>query len=241
MTRSDAPNPPEPDEPQRFIYAASHDLNEPLRKIQAFGGRLADRYREMLPEEGQDYLDRMQSATARMQSLLAGLLELSRVSTRAREPVWCDLNEMIERVAQGLARNIKEGDASLEFADLPAIHGQQEHLFHCLIDNALKFARADVTPCIRIGASLQQGALEITIADNGIAFPADQAERIFGPFARLHARHEYAGAGMGLAIARKIASVHAGTLVAEGRTGEGTRLTLWLPQPPQSDAKPTPD
>lgn len=218
---------------QDFAYVASHDLQEPLRKIQAFGDRLHERHRDALGEQGADYLTRMQSAARRMQILIQDLLAYSRVSSRAQPFVSVDLGEIAQEVITDLQARIEATGARVDVEDLPRLQAdpmQIRQLLQNLIGNALKFHREGVPPRVRIASEPTDGkAFRIRVEDNGIGFEPQYAERIFTLFERLHGRSEYEGTGMGLAICRKIAERHGGSITAESTPGEGTTFIVTLP------------
>ena len=215
-----------------FAYIASHDLREPLRKIQAFGDRLISKERENLSPRGQDYIMRMQKAATRMKELIEALLNYSRIGTKGEPFSPTDLNAVMRDVLDDLEYNIKETQARLNIDELPVIDAdktQVRQVFQNLIANALKFRRPDVSPVIQITARSEHGLLTLSFADNGIGFEAEYAERIFGVFQRLHGRDAYEGTGIGLSICQKTAERHGGNIVATGRPNEGATFTLTLP------------
>lgn len=221
---------------QEFAYAASHDLQEPLRKIQAFGERLNNKYNEALDDTGRHYLERMVDAATRMRRLIDDLLSYSRVNTRTTSFLPVDLGTVIADVISDLEPRIAAEDAKIRVGELPAIEAdpsQMHQLFLNLIANALKFRRPGVTPSITIEGNVEVGesgaVARIAVADNGIGFEPRHAERIFGMFERLHGREEYDGTGVGLATCRKIAERHAGQLSAWGEPDAGAVFTLILP------------
>jgi len=235
---------------EQFSSIASHDLQEPLRKVRMFGDRLRERLAGELPEGAAADLDRMQNAAARMQRLINDLLEFSRVTHRgnAFEPV--DLRAVVDEVVADLEARIVELDAHLEISDLPTIEAdrtQMRQLFQNLIGNALKFHRDGVPPVVRIESSVVHGPeprfagesqpgdrVVITVADNGIGFEQKHAERVFDAFERLNGMSAYEGTGIGLSIVRKIVWRHGGQVTAAGIVGEGATFTVTLPLAPSA-------
>ena len=221
---------------QDFAYAASHDLQEPLRKIQAFGERLNSKYGMRLEDTGQLYLSRMVDAATRMRRLIDDLLSYSRVNTRSTAFLPVNLNSVMSDVLSDLEPRIAAQDAKVRVGDLPAVEadpGQIHQLFQNLVGNALKFSRPGVKPSVTIEGSVEAGeegaVARIAIADNGIGFDPKHAERVFGMFERLHSREDYDGTGVGLATCRKIADRHGGKLTAWAEPGAGAVFTLVLP------------
>lgn len=227
---------------QDFANIASHDLQEPLRKIQTFSELLEVRHSAQLDGEGLDYLARMSSAAQRMQALLRGLLALSRVTTRAKPFELINLGEVLQRVVGDMDLQIEEAHAAVVVGDLPVIEAdeiQMYQLFQNLLGNALKFQPDGVHPQVEIDGRCFQGTnpngfknvaiCEITVRDNGIGFDEKYRDRIFQPFQRLHARDDYPGTGMGLAICRKIVKRHDGSITATSAPGSGTTFIIQLP------------
>jgi GAF domain-containing protein/CheY-like chemotaxis protein len=220
------------EELQQFAFIASHDLQEPLRKIKTFGERLKATCGDALTEQGQDYLERMQNATRRMQALIEDLLTLSRVTTRAKPFERVDLNQVTREVLSDLEISILQTEARIEVEDLPTVHAdplQMRQLLQNLIGNALKFHRQGISPIIKIYArqdASQQG--QLIIEDNGIGFDEKYLARIFNVFQRLHGRNEYEGTGMGLAIARKIVERHSWSITADSQLGQGAKFIVSL-------------
>ncbi|RMG69707.1 MAG: PAS domain-containing sensor histidine kinase [Bacteroidetes bacterium] len=226
---------------ENFAYVSSHDLQEPLRKIQAFGSRIESRERDRLSEQGQDYLRRMLSASSRMQTLINDLLAFSRVSSRARPFERTDLNTILDEVLSDLEILIQETGAQIQRVRLPALMvdpTQFRQLFQNLIGNAIKFRREGETPLIRIemaeapapaGQETLSGTCwHLQIADNGIGFDEKYLDRIFDIFQRLEGRR-YEGSGIGLAICRKIVLRHGGYITARSQPGKGTTFSIYLP------------
>jgi len=226
---------------QDFAFVASHDLQEPLRKIQAFGDRLKTKHGPQLNEEARDYLYRMQNAASRMHTLINDLLTFSRVTTKAQPFERTDLNKVAEDVLNDLEVRLQDTGGTVDVAPLPTIYAdrlQMSQLFQNLIGNALKFHRTGEAPIIKIRAEVTKkgggpaGVNEVarlTVQDNGIGFDEKYLDRIFTPFQRLHGRGEYEGTGIGLAVCRKIVERHRGNLTAESRPGEGSTFIITLP------------
>ena len=229
---------------QDFATVASHDLQEPLRKIQTFGDRLQLKHAAALNEEGREYLERMQDAAQRMRALIDDLLTFSRVTAKAQpfEPV--NLNEVVRDVLSLLEPGITQSGAQIEVAELITLDaepGQMRQLLQNLISNALKFHRPTEAPKIKIsGQRLEaSGGLsnraqtaawyQLEVADQGIGFDEKYLDRIFTIFQRLHGRDEYPGSGIGLAICRKIAEHHGGQITARSKPGAGATFIVTLP------------
>jgi PAS domain S-box-containing protein len=215
-----------------FAYVASHDLQEPLRKIQAFGDRLHAKYAAELPEQAQDYIARMQAAAKRMQVLINDLLAFSRVTTKAQPFVPVDLAHVAREVAHDLEIRTHEAGAQVEIGELPAIDAdplQMRQLLQNLISNALKFHREGVPPHVAVSGRADGESAQLVVVDNGIGFEEKYAERIFTMFERLHGRGTYEGTGIGLAICRKIVERHGGEIVARSAPGVGSTFTVTLP------------
>ena len=237
---------------QEFAYVASHDLQEPLRKIEAFGDRLMRRYGETLPEEGKMFVDRMQHAAGRMRRLINDLLSYSRVTSKTNPYIAVGLTDTLQGVLSDLQIRIEETKATITASELPAIDSdptQMRQLLQNLIGNALKFRKKDVSPVITIDATVETESLEaatsgpvlvLTIADNGIGFDNRYKDQIFKIFQRLHGRLEYEGTGVGLATCRKIVERHHGSIDADGVPDKGATFTIRMPlKKPQEDASTT--
>jgi signal transduction histidine kinase len=218
---------------EQFAYVASHDLQEPLRKIIAFGDRLKKAGQARLDELSQDYLERMQSAASRMKQLIEDILALSRVTTRGRPFEEVSLDAVVREVLTDLETHIDQTGGKVEVGRLPTVKGdgfQMRQLFQNLISNALKFSRREEPPVIRIHSRPpKDGFVEITVEDNGIGFDEKYLDRIFKPFQRLHTQHEFPGTGMGLAICEKIVLRHGGRISASSRPGRGAKFMIALP------------
>ncbi len=230
----------------QFAQVASHDLQEPLRKVRTFTERITETEAENLSERGLDYLRRANAAAERMQTLIEDLLRFSRVSTQGREFGPVDLGAVTDDVLDDLSELVQGTGARVEVGPLPTINGdatQLRQLIQNLISNALKFRREGAQPHVRVAAGAESGWLTLTVADNGIGFEPQYRTRIFRVFERLHGRGAYPGTGIGLALCRKIAERHGGTVVADGVLGEGATFTVTLQTErtgPVSDAPPGP-
>jgi PAS domain S-box-containing protein len=216
---------------EQFAFIASHDLQEPLRKIQAFGNMLGNKSGDKLDEKGKDYLTRMQNAAKRMQQLISDLLKYSRVATRPEPPDTVDVREVLMEVVSDLEIKIQRLGANIEVLELPVIKAEKSQiyqLFQNLIANSLKFHR-DGQPHIKIYSRRTDHDCRIFVEDNGIGFDEKYLDRIFAPFQRLHGRSAYEGTGMGLAICRKIVERYGGSITAKGKPGEGSTFIITLP------------
>ncbi len=216
-----------------FAFVASHDLQEPLRKITIFSGMLAREFSGGLAGDGELYLQKIQSAAARMQELIQSLLMYSRVSTQTAPLVSVDLSELVQAMVHELEIPVKESGATIEVSNLPKIQAdptQMRQLFQNLIGNGLKF-HGERAPHIRVyGQPCGGESCRIFVQDNGIGFDEKYLDLIFKPFQRLHAMSSpYKGSGMGLTISRKIVDRHNGTITARSVPGEGSTFILTLP------------
>lgn len=217
-----------------FAHVASHDLQEPLRKIQAFGDRLRSKYDQTLGDDGKDYLARMQNAANRMQTLISDLLAFARVTTKAQPSLPVDLGAIAREVVSDLEERIHRTAGKVEISELPALEAdplQMRQLLQNLIGNALKFHRAGAPPYVSIrGHERDDGTAVVEVSDNGIGFDEKHLDRIFTIFQRLHGRSEYEGTGIGLAICRKIVERHGGTISARSAPGAGATFIVTLPR-----------
>ena len=221
-------------------------MQEPLRKIRAFGNRLESGYADVIDDRGRDFLNRMLNAAERMSMLISDLLAFSRVSTRGKDFSDVDLNLVINSVIDDLEIAIDEKSAQVNVDPMLTIRGdksQLEQLFLNLLSNALKFQREGVTPLINIALTTPDDNdlkdilqvddyewIKITIQDNGIGFEQAFAEKIFSPFQRLHGRSEYKGTGIGLAVCRRIVERHNGYIDAQSTPGVGTTFKILMPK-----------
>lgn len=233
---------------QQFAYVASHDLQEPLRKIQAFGDLLIAQFGDQLGE-GKDFLKRMQDAAGRMSILIRDLLAFSRISTHRDSSDPVALNQVVSQVVNTLELTIEETRASITVETLPVIAGdalQLEQLFQNLLSNALKFQKPgqDSVPVIAVTSRLIMAAdlppsvhpvrltshyHRIDVADNGLGFDEQHLGRIFQVFHRLHSKQQYAGTGIGLAICERVAANHGGAITASSQPGRGATFSVYLP------------
>ncbi len=225
---------------EQFAYVASHDLQEPLRKIQAFGERLHKRAGSQVDAESRDYLARMLNAAQRMQALIADLLQLSRVMTRGEPLAPTNLDAVVREVVSDLDARVQDSGGRVMVDALPVVVAdatQMRQLFQNLIGNGLKFCRPDAAPVVEVralsalagGTDTTVASCRISVSDNGIGLDEKYRERIFAPFQRLHSRTEYAGTGMGLAISRRIAERHGGTISVTSQPGQGATFVVTLP------------
>lgn len=229
---------------EQFAYVASHDLQEPLRKIMAFGDRLKERSSHALDERSLNYLGRMQHAAERMSDLISDLLDFSRLSTRpqAFEPV--DLNRVAQQALSQFKNQIESSNTHIELNKLGVVQGdaaQLRQMMAQLISNSIKFRREGVQPILSIGGKIVYDndanhhrirMYEMCIEDNGIGIEERFLERIFVVFERLHGRSQYEGTGIGLAICKKIAERHGGRIGVESEFGKGSKFFVRLPASP---------
>lgn len=217
---------------QDFASVASHDLQEPLRKIQAFADELKTNLSGSIGEEDSDTMERMIAAAGRMRNLINDLLAFSRITTLAKPFVPVDLNALLKEVLSDLEVRTRDTDGQIETGHLPTIDAdpmQMRQLLQNLIGNGLKFSRPGESPIIKISGENGGANCQLTIADNGIGFDEKYLDRIFTIFQRLHGRNEYEGTGIGLAICRKIVERHGGHLTARSAVGEGATFIITLP------------
>lgn len=220
-----------------FAYVASHDLQEPLRKIQAFSDLLQDQYSSQLGD-GKDYLERMHKAAARMSTLIEDLLSFSRVTTKGQQFEKVDLKKVAEEVTGDLEARINDTKGIINIGELPSIHAdhtQIQQLFQNLIGNALKFHKPDEPPVVTVSATTKPKTkskptrVRLEIQDNGVGFDEKYLDRIFAVFQRLHGRESYEGTGIGLAVCKKIVERHDGIITAKSKLGKGTTFIVTLP------------
>lgn len=236
---------------EQFAFVASHDLQEPLRKIQAFGDRLKTKCEKIELGEGRDYLERMQNAAARMQTLINDLLAFSRVIRSSQPFVPVDLGAVTKEVLNDLEVRIEKNKASVEVGELPTIDAdpmQIRQLMQNLLSNALKFQPPDAKPVVKITGRIiaappwnqpaagengkpaaDYSTCELSVQDNGIGFEEKYLEKIFAVFQRLHGRTEYEGTGVGLAVCRRIVDRHGGNITARSEPDKGATFIVTLP------------
>jgi signal transduction histidine kinase len=217
---------------QDFAFIASHDLSEPLRKIQTFGSLLETKSGHRLDKQSRDYVSRMTGAANRMQELLDALLRYSRIETKGQDFRPTSLQEIVKDAAGDLEIAIRNAGVQVEIGSLPVINGdpyQWRQVFQNLIGNAAKYSRSEVKPFIRIYGEKDAGAYHIFVEDNGIGFDEKYLDKIFQPFQRLHGRNEYPGTGIGLAICKKIVDRHGGRITARSTLGKGSTFIIELP------------
>ena len=220
------------EELDQFASIASHDLQEPLRKVRTFTQELTVLEATRLSDKGRDYLQRTNAAAERMQRLIEDLLRFSRVSTQGRPFVDVDLQAVTRDVLTDLDAQISATGAVVHVGPLPTLKAdplQMHQLLQNLVSNAIKFHRPDVVPDVHISANVGDDKVELVVRDNGIGFDPRYSLRIFRVFERLHGRNEYPGTGIGLSVCRKIADRHGGTIVADGNPGSGATFTVTLP------------
>lgn len=224
---------------QEFAYVASHDLQEPLRKIRAFADLVQDDYTAQLDETGQYYLQRIQDGAQRMAHLMSDLLAYTRITTRARPFEVVDLNQTVNDVLSDLEFMIAETEGVMEIGALPSLEAeptQMHQLVQNLVANALKFHKPNSPAKVWVEGNILEKAakdghphVQIMVRDAGVGFDQKYADRIFSPFQRLHARDAFPGTGMGLAICRRIVERHHGWIRAESTRGVGSTFTIQLP------------
>jgi len=230
---------------ESFTYISSHDLQEPLRKIQAFTGRLIDTELDNITGRGKDYFDRIMIAVERMRILIDDLLMFAKVNKAERKFETIDMEKIIDHVKADYKEPLKKKKGTIEtmgLCDVTIIVFQFRELLNNLVSNSLKFSRPGVPPCIKIYSKMVKGKdanekdlyperlyCKITYKDNGIGFEPAYSDRIFEVFQRLHTRDEYPGTGIGLAIVKKIVENHEGVITVTSKPSEGTRFDIYIP------------
>jgi signal transduction histidine kinase len=230
----------------RFAYMASHDLQEPLRKIRIFSERISETYGAVIGDEGKLFIDKMQTACIRMQNLIDDILAFSKISVEKDTLENVKLNTLVDEVISDMEQRIREKNAKITVGKLPELYVNTDlikSLFQNLISNSLKYAKHDQPPQINISARIDEPLMSgdnnpgvkkywrIFVQDNGIGFEQQYADQVFTMFKRLHAGPEYKGTGIGLAICKKIVEEHNGHISAKSNVNEGTLFTISLPVP----------
>ena len=231
---------------EEFAYIASHDLQEPIRKISTFGERLKAKFIDKLGTDGVLYLERIMASADNMRMLIDNLLEFSRTTRSSYAFEWINLQDIITNVKTDLELKIEETNASIVTATLPrleAVASEMKQLFNNLLSNAIKFRDSSVAPIIHITSGkttktekeehhlpVDKEFFKIQVHDNGIGFEEEYADRIFQIFQRLHGKSEYPGSGIGLAICKKIVDNHNGIMYAESKPGSGATFVVILPE-----------
>lgn len=221
------------DELDRFAYVASHDLQEPLRKILVFSDKIQTRYRNEISENVLHNLEKIIKAAGRMQSLINDLLRFSRQTSLNEDFCLVSLNDLMVDVMADMEIKIESTGAQVQVSQLPviwAIPSQMRQLFQNLVSNAIKFRKKDTVPLIHIYSEKPRSVdYRIVVQDNGIGFEPKYAEEIFMVFKRLHSYHEFEGSGVGLSICKKIIDRHNGRIKAESKVGGGSKFILDFP------------
>ena len=234
----------------RFAFMASHDLQEPLRKIRMFSDRLALKYVELMDDDGKTNIQRIHKAAERMQNLITDILTFSKISVDAPNFVNCDMNTLLEEVLVDLDEEVKAKHGKVLIDKLPMLTvnpSLMKPLFHNLIGNALKYSKKDTPPMVKITSEISGQVngkangesikyCRIFIQDNGIGFDQKYAEEIFGMFKRLHHNSEFQGTGIGLALCKKIVEQHKGYISARSKLNEGSTFIISLPLHTKSEA-----
>jgi light-regulated signal transduction histidine kinase (bacteriophytochrome) len=217
---------------EQFAYVASHDLQEPLRMVASYTQLLARRYKDKLDDDANEFISFAVDGATRMQVLINDLLKLSRVGTRGKAFAAIEADKLVDAAIANLDIAIREANAQVVREPLPKVFGddtQLIQLFQNLIGNAIKFKKPDAVPTIRVGAVRIGRAWQFSVSDNGIGIGPEYFERIFVIFQRLHAKSEYPGTGIGLALCKKIVERHGGRIWVESQPGEGTTFHFTVP------------
>jgi PAS domain S-box-containing protein len=218
---------------ESFAFRASHDLHEPLRKIENFADLIRSYHGASVEETEREYLERMQNAAHRMREMIDSLLSLARVTSSSEPFSEVDLNSLVQTVLDDLEASLRTSGGKVEVRDLPVLRAdpnQMRALLQNLVGNALKFHRPDEPPRVLLySKAIDGGFVEVYVQDNGIGFELEDISQLFQPFKRLHGRNEYPGSGIGLAICRRIVERHGGSITAESTPGDGSTFIVCLP------------
>jgi PAS domain S-box-containing protein len=224
------------DDLQQFAHVASHDLKEPVRKVKTFTSRLEQHLNGVLDETSSRYIEKIHSATNRMFSMIDGVLTYSTINASTQAPEKVDLNEVMKNIEADFEVIIQKTEATLTYGELPTIEGAPVllyQLFYNLVNNAIKFAKADIAPEIIITSEMisdgHRKTVKLNLSDNGIGFEEEQSKSIFETFTRLNSKDKYEGTGLGLALCKKIVERHCGSISASGVPGVGATFTILLP------------
>ena len=221
------------EELQEFAFIASHDLQEPLRKIQIFGGMLIKKHKDSLSSEGKDYMERLTKSANRMSELLRALLNYSRTGTSKLNFKSVSLTEVAKDAASDLEYTIAQAKGAVEISELPTVDADAallRQLFQNVIGNSIKYRKESEPPLVKIYGKIADATCQITIEDNGIGFDERYKHKIFKPFERLHGKNTfYSGTGMGLAICKKIVNRHSGEITVTSVPKQGTTFIVTLP------------
>ncbi|MGW9212629.1 ATP-binding protein [Embleya sp. NPDC055664] len=225
----------------QFAHAATHDMQDPLRRIVSFGRMLQERYEDVLDRRGRQYIDFTIDNARRLQVLIDEMVTLTEVGRSRAESVAVDLDEVVRQTWLDMADRVEDTGAELAHAELPVVDADPvllATLIRHLLGNAVKFARPYERPLVRVDAEPIAEGWRITVTDNGIGIPAESAERVFAAFRRLHPRETYTGSGIGLAMAKRIVEQHGGRIAVDTEYTAGTRIVFTLPEPSAEDAEP---
>jgi PAS domain S-box-containing protein len=221
------------EELEEFAFVASHDLQEPLRKIQTFGNMLIKKHKDSLSSEGKDFMDRMTKSANRMSELLRALLNYSRTGASRLNHSLVSLTEVVQDAAGILEHRIKRAIGKVEIGELPVVEADaalMRQLFQNIIENSIKYRKESEPPVVKVSGSVSGSVCRISIEDNGIGFDEGYSQQIFKPFERLHGRNSpYSGTGMGLTICRKIVARHGGDITVSSMPGHGATFTVTIP------------
>lgn len=235
----------------QFVFMASHDLQEPLRKLRLFSDLVFSKYKDQLDDEGKNYIVRIHNASRRMELLIKDILTFSRISTEKTTFGNSNMNDIVKTVIREMKELVSEKKAKFHIDKLPTLYISPSlirQLLYNLIHNSLKYSKKNVSPEITIRCEMSDGVItsgrevsrycRILIEDNGIGFDQRYAEEIFGMFKRLHINGEFEGTGIGLALCKKIAEHHNGFISARSKLGEGSTFVVSLPVKGAEDAVP---